>query len=466
MLLSSFKSEVAAPRKTFTLICPPLEIENTRKNLLKKMMNILVALESFTNFVINTFIMSDVIYAIIRDDETSKLRKVTESISSTRTVSESELCEFHDYAIELYDAYSSCLPKVNVSNNGIIPQKNFRERAVLFEDAIVRLKEKYHEKLIAHSHRYGGWKSFEWQFNDDIHFVINTNFGYGSNSYFEQSIFYKGLKLAPYSKLVKYRYANFVSITSHTYEYEFIYSEWLKLMDDSLEFYNAIVEKKDNHIFNWLKRHLDKMVDVLERYIQASYCYFDNIIPEYNWGRKSYRISSERVDGDEFWIAKSNKLSEALLFIDNITELPIQVDPQKYINRIRRINETFLPLLECKIESLKNYEVQLQEQIDTISTEFPLALYLKLYDKYYHKKKWFLSRNKILMIRFLMTILRRKSDMPNSEIRDQLKTLKKQKKAWDELRDKLSKTNYIITILSEDKDNIVKFFKSKKGIHK
>ena len=138
----------------------------------------------------------------------------------------------------------------------------------------------------------------------------------------------------------------------------------------------------------------------------------------------------------------------------------------KIIESYSVINETFLPLLECKIESLKNYEVQLQEQIDTISTEFPLALYLKLYDKYYHKKKWFLSRNKILMIRFLMTILRRKSDMPNSEIRDQLKTLKKQKKAWDELRDKLSKTNYIITILSEDKDNIVKFFKSKKGIHK
>lgn len=163
--------------------------------------------------------MSEIIYAIIKDDETSKLRKITESTYTTRSIKESELCKSHDYSFDLYDAYCSSLPKVDVGNNGFIPQESKRREAVMFEDAIDRLTKKYKDKLIAHSHRYGGWKTFVWKFNDDIKFIINTNFGYGSNSYFEQSVYYKGLKLAPYSKLVKYRYANFISITSHTYSY-------------------------------------------------------------------------------------------------------------------------------------------------------------------------------------------------------------------------------------------------------
>lgn len=405
--------------------------------------------------------MSEIIYAIIRDDETSKLKKVVESTYITRPISDAELCQFHDYAIDLYDAYCSTLSSVNVNKNGFVPQETFRRKAVMFEEAISRLTKKYKDKLIAHSHRYGGWKSFVWRFNDDIKFIIRTNFGYGSNSYFEQSVYYKGLKLAPYSKLVKYRYANFTSITSHTYSYQFIYSEWDKLMSDALYFYNAIVEHKDNHIFHWLTQHLDKMVYELERYINASYCYFDNIIIENNKGDISYRTSSERVEGDDFWIAKSNKISEALLFIDNISELPIQVDPEKYVNHIRQINETFFPLLEDKIELLKNDAKKLQDNIDAIENETPYALYIKLYDKYYYEKRWHLSENNYSMIRFLMTILRRKSDINNTKIREILKTLDKQIQILDEFKNKLNKTNSVIYKLSEDRDKIVEFFNSK-----
>ncbi len=115
------------------------------------------------------------------------------------------------------------------------------------------------------------------------------------------------------------------------------------------------------------------------------------------------------------------------MFIDNIKELPIQVNPVKYVERIQHINETFLPLLERKIDSLKNDAIRLQEKIDEIENEMPLVLYNKLYNKYYFKKSWYLSNNKISIIRFLMTILRRKSSMPISEIRKNLCILEKQK---------------------------------------
>ncbi len=288
-----------------------------------------------------------VIYAIIRYSETSKLRKILEYTSSSRCISDSELCKFHNYATDLYEAYSSCLPKIDVDANKHIYllSKKVRREAIEFEDTIRELQNKYNDKLIAYSHRKGGWQTFDWKFNEDIKFVVSTNFGYGSNSYFELSIYYKGIKLAPYSKLVKYRYANFTSITSHTYEYHLVYSEWNNLIDDALNFYNAVVNKQDNHIFQWLSTHLEKMTNTLEEYIDSTYCYFDNYIKENNSGSISYRQCSERINGDDFWLAKSNKISEALLFLDNIKILPIQVNPSKYIERICKINKTFLPKL-------------------------------------------------------------------------------------------------------------------------
>ena len=402
--------------------------------------------------------MSEIIYAIIKEYETSKLRKISEYTYPSRSISNEELCRSHNYAINLYEAYCSCIPYVNVTKNP--PNYSYRREAVEFEDAIKRLKNKYQDKLIAYSHRHGGWTTFEWRFNEDIKFVINTNFGFGSNSYFEQSVYYKGLKLTPYSKLVKYRYANFTSITSHTYKYHFAYSEWSKLIDDALDFYNAVVERQDNHIFHWLSNHLEKMTTELERYIDASYCYFDNIISETNCCRISYRTSSERVEGDDFWIAKSTKISEALLFIDNIKALPIQVDPSKYIVRIRKINKTFLPKLFEKIRTLEMEAKELEAQISTISTTTPLSLYIKLHEKYYYSKAWHLSNNKFAMRIFLMRMLRHKSDISISKIKSEIAVLEKRIKEWDELRNKLSRIKSVASELSKDKDKILYFFNS------
>ena len=399
-----------------------------------------------------------VIYAIIKDSETSKLSKISESTYVSRYIHDSELCQFHNYATDLYTAYCSCLPRITVNDYSYLLSLNARREAVEFEDTIKKLKDKYNDQLVAYSHRFGGWTAFEWKFNDDIKFVVATNFGFGSNSYFELSIYYKDLKLAPYSKLVKYRYANFTSITSHTYEYHFEYTEWSNLMDDALNFYNAVVEKRDNQVFQWLSTHLEKMTSALEKYIDSTYCYFDNYIRETNFGSISYRQSTERIDGDDFWVAKGNKISEALLFLDNIKLLPVQVNPSKYIERICNVNRTFLPKLIEKINTLEIEIQRIDEQIAEISNKFPLSLYIKLHDKYYYSNNWYLSSNRFSMIIFLMKILRRKSNIPITQIRSDLNLLEKQIKKWEELKDKLRQLKYILNNLSENRDKIITFF--------
>lgn len=197
------------------------------------------------------------IYAIIKErGKTSKLKKILKKASLSQEVSERELCRYHNYATSLSGTYCSSIRPIGQ----IFLEKDIffldRIKAVIFENTIQELKNKYKEKLIAYSHRYGGWRGFNWEFNKDIQFQINTNFGYGSCSTFELCIYYQGLKLAPYSKLIKYRYANFTSITSHTFDYELNYSEWDKLMDDCLDFYNAVVNQKEHYVFSWVSDHL------------------------------------------------------------------------------------------------------------------------------------------------------------------------------------------------------------------
>lgn len=85
--------------------------------------------------------MSEIIYAIIKEDEKSKLHKISISTNSQRTISDEELCKFHNYATNLYSAYCSCLPKVSVEQS--IPNSDLRYEAILFEDAIDQLKNKY-----------------------------------------------------------------------------------------------------------------------------------------------------------------------------------------------------------------------------------------------------------------------------------------------------------------------------------
>lgn len=231
-------------------------------------------------------------------------------------------------------------------------------------------------------------------------------------------------------------------------------------MDDALNFYNAVVEKQDHQIFQWLSTHLEKMTSELEKYINSTFCYFDNYVQEDICGNISYRKTYERVDGNDFWMVKSYKISEALLFLDNIRLLPIQVNPSKYIDRIYNINKSFLPKLIEKINALEIEIQQIDEQIAAISNESPLSLYVKLHKKYYYSKNWYLSSNRFSMIFFLMKILRRKSNVPLSKIKSELNLLNNQIKKWNELKDKARQLKLVFNDLSEYGDKITTFFNS------
>lgn len=394
------------------------------------------------------------VYAIIRKEGSSELQLIQESVYPDKCPTDAELASWHNYAFSLSQAYCSGLSQIICApmEEFYISQRSERKTAIALRDTIARIKAKY--DVIAHSHRYGGWTGFDWNFNDDIKFNVATNFGFGSASYFTQCFFYKNIQLAPYSHFVKYRYADYSQITQYTYSYHLWYSQWYDLLNDALHFYNAIVYKHDDYIFEWLKLHLSKMVDGLENYISSDYCYFDNI--DYN-GIKTY----DRVEGNDFWIIKAHKIAESLKFIDSIKILPIQVSPTEYIQRIERLNIEFKPKLIKKIKDLQITATSLTKELDTISSKSDFLLYKKIKNKFYFKRKWYFSSEKMSMIKFLLRMLHRKG-LLLKDVRSRIIILQDNINVYDCKERELNIIKSVLANLKESLNSIEDFFIQKK----
>ena len=300
------------------------------------------------------------LYAIVRNPDTKELRFVTRYIDNYIYPSEEELRKSRNYAWGLSGTYCSDLPYFNDPSKSI-PQVRERTAAIAMGRAICELKKEY--DVVAYSHRYGGWTTFKWEFNEDIHFYISTNFGYGSCSYFYMCVEYKGIRLMPYSMFIKYRSTNFSQIHRYTESYCLEYSEWEHVMRDALKFYNAVINKQENALFNWLKGHLDAMVSGVEKYLDADVCYFDNTSKRNileGWNDIRHEIE---VTGDDLWIAKSEKIAGSLEFIDNIEALPVQINPLGYVMRLEKVANAFLPKLNDKIEEVNLEIARLEREI-------------------------------------------------------------------------------------------------------
>ncbi len=216
--------------------------------------------------------MDDYIYGIIKESGVSRLRKVSFRIKQLPYIPDSELCKYHKYATYFNQQYSDCLVAISEKQLATMYAENkaFRKAAVCFEHSIKEFEELYGDRIVAMSHRRGGWYEIKWKFNDDISFNIDTNFGFGLSSYFYAVFMYKDLKLAPYSFYIKYKNSTFASVTRCTYQYSLEYNSWDSVMTDCLDFYNAIVLKNYNYVFTWLDKQLNEMVSGLERLIDRS----------------------------------------------------------------------------------------------------------------------------------------------------------------------------------------------------
>lgn len=398
--------------------------------------------------------MDDYIYGIIKENGVNGLRKVSYPIKELFPISDYELCKSHEYATSFYSAYCDSLCSIDIkqlaSNENA---RNIRKAAVCFEHSTKKFEERYGDRIVAMSHRRGGWYGINWKFNDDISFNINTNFGFGSCSYFYAIFMYKDIILAPYSFYIKYKNSTFASVTRCTYQYSLEYKSWDSVMTDCLNFYDAIVKKNYNYVFTWLDKQLNEMVSGLERLIdRSSTGFWDESI------NKSHASGFATISGDDFWLVKSKKIAYSLDFIRNISSLPAVIDTGLYAKRILLLCKKFQPKLIVKIEEVsKLYDIQLNK-LSELKESGNYPLYDKLYKKYYYERRFYKSDFKIIY--FILLIKRISPTLSWKERRIGFAKFKKQKKDISNLESEMKRTKYLLDQLKEDNNNINNYFEN------
>lgn len=382
------------------------------------------------------------IYAIIREKETGKLKYVEEQYYYAH-IEDSVLCDFFNYATSLSDAYCSCLREIPVESLSRSGERSDRQAAYFMQQALDEFKAK--NDVVAFSHRYGGFTHFDWNFNDDITFHIYTNFGFGRMSDFNVTFMYKDVKLAPYSYYVKYKNSDYASVVRCTYQYYLKFEEWPHVMSDCLTFYEAVVNGNESHIFRWIKKEIESMIDGLNEFlVSSSYTFYEE---RHNVNKVSKRAT---LTNDDLWIVKAEKIANSLQFIRNLEVLPMQVEADKYSKRLFEIAETFVPMLSDKISSVQK-KVSIEEfNLQSLKEDGDYPLYIRIWEKYYHKKQWYYSSKKFSMIRFLMKLLRRLyPQYCLVEVKQRLKALDILIKKIDDVTSKLNIQKRLLDSLEE-----------------
>lgn len=387
------------------------------------------------------------IYAIIREQETGKLKYVREQYNYAH-IEDSVLCDFFNYTTSLSDAYCSCLPEIPIKSLNR-EERSDRQAAYLMQQALDEFKSK--NDVVAFSHRYGGFTHFDWNFNDDITFHIYTNFGFGSMSDFNVTFMYKDVKLTPYSYYVKYRHSDYASVVRCTYQYYPKFEEWERVMKDCLDFYDAVVNDNESHIFEWMKKQIEVMIDGLNKFLcLSSYTFYEE---RHNVNKVSKMTT---MTGDDFWIIKAEKIANSLLFIKNLEVLPMQVEADKYSTRLLEIAETFVPMLSEKISAMQKEVTIEEEKLRFLKMKGNYPLYLRIKEQYYYKKQWFSSSKKFSMIRFLMKLLKRLYPQYRLvEVRQRLKALDTLMKKIDDETKTLTKQKNLLRSLEESSSTLI-----------
>ena len=394
------------------------------------------------------FVSGDIIYAIKRNSN-GKLELVTFPLMLECEPSDYDLRQHFNYSTSLGDQYASDLSYESLNTPGsrysFNMTRSLRRIALAFQQSSERVMAE--NDIVAISHRRGGWKTFTWNYNDDISFEVYSNFGYGSCSELITRFFYKGIQLTPYSDYIKYRFANFSQLIHYTYNYRLEYSEWRKLMTDTLVFYNAVCDNQENEVFRWVKSHLDQMMDGLNRLLTQSSYYFHRP-----------NGPSECVSGDELEEIKAGKIGGAVEFADNINNLPHQINPQEYIGTLNDILDRYSLHAIEKAKALKEYITNLEQHIAQLSKQPVLSIYDRLHNRHYYKDNWYLCSKKNEMLRYLV-LLHQRLDKPFSktEIRDAIKRIPNLLKERDKVRSELFGKKRLLESIQEALQKINQF---------
>lgn len=237
------------------------------------------------------------------------------------------------------------------------------------------------EKVKMYSIGRRGWEEFEYKVSDDISISVSTNFGYGDSSYFICIMRYKNILIIPYSKIIRYYYANGTDIIHCTRHYYPDKKNWEPLLKFVAEAANMAKLDTERFIKHWILDELKEMKKGLELILKKPYEVLQNFLYEketvisedglyesvkikYDKDAKEYKI----LPHEKTMVFKAEKITGALLFLDNLKSLKeVSLTVDEFIDSIIKLCNTIQPEIEKYITSLCKDIKNIQEKIENIS---------------------------------------------------------------------------------------------------
>lgn len=241
-------------------------------------------------------------------------------------------------------------------------------------------KVKLNDKILMFSTEAIGRTIFNYPVYDDVNFEVKTNFGYGRASYFYVNLIYRGIKIIPYSDIVRYYYANMVHFADYTRQYRPRHESWPIALNFVVETANLVHVNPEEFVATWIKNELKEMMVGLRKLKknpqEVIKSFRDNINPM----AENY-ISVRNIQGSdkkrfkaypkEMSIAyKADKISGALRFLDNLTQLSEIYDfIYESITELKEINISILPEIQEALKGIRESILLLEHQIESLEQE-------------------------------------------------------------------------------------------------
>ena len=227
-----------------------------------------------------------------------------------------------------------------------------------------------------------GWTNYHYQINDDVHFDVKTNFGFGMSSYFYVNLRYKDIEILPYSDVVKYYYANMIEFVKYTRSYYIDRDSWNVALNFVVEVTNQTLSDEKGFVEKWIINEVEEMMSGLERIAQPTY----NLSPFITETQDCKNLLSVRnadnqakelykIYPNESTIAfQAEKVSGALQLLESLRKLTdIYPKITLHINRIIELNikllpnfEDAIPRIEKEVESRQNELNKLKEEQEAL----------------------------------------------------------------------------------------------------
>lgn len=212
-----------------------------------------------------------------------------------------------------------------------------------------------------------GWKGFTYKITDDIDICVHMNFGYGYVSYFNITVSYKDIVIAPLSYLVTYYRALMVDIIPYTRSYWPSKENWYPALDFVKDFANQSLSNPERFVKTYIMNEVDYLMRELRNImvnpqgvIDKFKRQMDHLPDEYRRFRFIEPMSDEEKECYFLFpkempiVFKSEKLIGAMEMLEKLKELTaIYAKISDYINEIIGMVNELKPEVNKTIVSLE-----------------------------------------------------------------------------------------------------------------